>query len=120
MTAIGPEPPTDQAVTFDKGVVDPANTKSAQDGMRLVDDLEQQLSDLRKHNEELLEKISLDDCACSYDEAGDVCSLHSPVVAALRADIEHLQFAVDEATPESEIVELRQQLADLRAEKGTG
>ena len=49
--------------------------------------LEKQLAALRKHNEELLEKISLDDCACSYDEAGDVCSLHSPVVAALRAQV---------------------------------
>ena len=75
-----------------------------------VEQLEQQLAALRKHNEELLEKISLDDCACSYDEAGDVCSLHSPVVAALQADIR----TADELGYKAGVAAAAQQLSALR------
>jgi len=37
-------------------------------------------------------------------------------IVQLRADLEHLQFAVDEATPESEIVDLRAKIERLLKE----
>ena len=51
---------------------------------------------LRQHNEELLEKISLNDCACSYDKPGDVCTTHSPTVKRLEKDIERMLCHADD------------------------
>jgi hypothetical protein len=41
---------------------------------------------LRKHVDELTEKIALSDCACSLDEPGDVCVMHSPLLRRAEAE----------------------------------
>jgi hypothetical protein len=59
-------------------------------GLRLTA-AEKQIAELREanarqeaHIEELQNKVADDDCACSYDNAGDVCMGHSPTVKTLR------------------------------------
>ena len=48
------------------------------------------------HIEELQEKCYPDThCACSYDNAGDVCMKHSPTVHRLRAENERLKAEVE-------------------------
>lgn len=42
---------------------------------------------LTRHVEALRMKITDADCGCSYDEPGDVCGMHSPVVALLRTEL---------------------------------
>ncbi len=110
------------AVLASEGVVDPEqyrdveNTASAafksvsdlqQEVKRLEADIEHlqfahdeatpesEIVELRQHNEELLEKISLNDCACSYDEPGDICSYHSPIVKRLEAKVKELESRDD-------------------------
>lgn len=44
--------------------------------------------------EALEAKLGPDCCACSYDYAGDVCSVHSPMLRKAEAEIERLRAAL--------------------------
>jgi len=50
---------------------------------------------LKAHVEELRQKLSHDDCACSFDFEGDVCMVHSPAVQRLEAENAKLRAALE-------------------------
>jgi hypothetical protein len=56
--------------------------------LALVDRLEE----VEKHNEVLRQKIDAEkSCACGYDTADDVCAVHSPIVADLKARLAEVE-----------------------------
>lgn len=66
------------------------------------------IAKLEAHVEELRQKNSSEDCACSYDKPGDVCLGHSPALAAAKGRIAEL---------EAEIAALRERLAEAKPVK---
>jgi hypothetical protein len=52
----------------------------------------------KAHIEELQQKFEgcpHTSCGCSYDRPGDVCAIHSPKIAAQKAEIERLREALE-------------------------
>ena len=69
-------------------------------GTRALEDNERlraEVARLQRHVEELQEKVTRTDCACSYDIPGDVCMTHSPTVERLRVENEQLRQMVKDA-----------------------
>lgn len=67
-----------------------------EDFISTLESLQRENEELTRHVAELQDKINSEkDCACSYDEAGTVCGVHSPALKAAEAEVKRLQAEID-------------------------